>query len=286
MPNKATFIFADGRFGWTESYYDKNDQGSLENTGDAAVELANGRKQFLAGTTPKSGARPQLNVARISTVGVPRKTILIGLNGNKNVLNDIKNPVAQKPPADNPYSAIAVVLTLNSGRQSKRSFSGLSDQLILDQAIGSGTGLGKMEAFLKSLTTKGVWGALGYDRDTVNQSLVQDIVQGADGRVKLTLVAPVTPTEGECSQKVVVEDYTGAPGTPVINGIQTAVPDATGLNWTLDRVFKPVSPLCKGKLLLWEPETDLFNRFVITGPAKKSRGRPLRLPRGRSRSRR
>lgn len=283
MANRATFLFSDGKFGWTESYYDSNNAGAVPATMANAQRLAQSRQQALAGPASKGQLGPQLQAIRVSNVETPRKTLLAGINSSPNQLQSIKVSNPSAPAADNPYSAVGVVFGLTSGRQSKRSFSGLDDSVILDQELGSSTLLSKLDSFLATLRTGGVWGALSFDRATANQRPITAVAQNPKGQPQLTLSAALAPPAGVCSIKVAVIDYKGNAGTPSINGVFQGFPDATNAIWTLGRVFKPLDPLCLGIMMLWEPVVDLFVSSLITGPTKKSRGRNFRLPRGRAR---
>lgn len=287
MANFALLAFSDGAYGWSESYFDNNDENDQQVTKNNAVKLVASRSQFLGGPIKTGGDAPQVRYIRVGTIGVPRKTLLCDPYGNEEQLQNLKNLNPTNPAADNPYSALGCSFTTTAGHKSNRLFSGMSDKEILNQAIGAGALMPKFRNFCRNMVAEGIWGSLTYNRLTPNQSMVKTITQGADGRITMELMAAVAPTAGKCSQKVVIRDFKAAPGAPNINGIQNATPDATGLNWTLNRVYKPVGvPLCKGMLLLWEPAVDKFQQFIITGPSLKKRGGRLDQPRGRSRKKR
>lgn len=302
MPNRAQFFFSDGRYGWSEVYYDAT-AGSLAltETWTRAQKLASFRQNMLAtGAGVCKGGPctfPSLIWTRISNTANPRQTlfsnpsglILNGIQGQGLIGKQLISASESGVAPDNPYSAVGLILSLANGGQSKRSISGVPDEFICDQAFDPSNGWVKSaQAFVDSLIS-GPWGALQATHPSTPPagSVITAITQDAFGHPVITLT---TGLPVGCSVRLTVWNYVANTGTPSINGTYRAFPGpaTAGLAtvWTLRKVFTPLSPLCFGNAIVYTPAVTAFTNAVLTRPTKRSRGRPTALPRGRARIRR
>ena len=283
MPNRAEIEFGDGKYGWTESYYDNNDENSQELTETAARKLADSRAELLAGpsgTTPPT--QPVIERIVITTIGNPRLSRVVKFNNTSSkTIKNRSQPAGSAP--DNPYSAYGVTFQLQNGHKSPRAISGVPDAALTGQTGVKGlTGFfGALDRFIAHLTAdNSPWGALTFAPSPQPLNMITAITQDPNGRPTITPAEALVAPDGSCSLEVVIADYSPEPRTPSINGQHSAI--IVGENVMLKTVYKPLKPLCKGYIWLYEPAWSKFVGGTKTGPRKKNRGRPLNLPVGKS----
>lgn len=324
---KVTYFFGDGRYGWSETYYCLGQQSTLKPSGiinplltlPAAIQLAKARAAMLAAgaatcnfSNPAlSGSVPSLEYIRISQVGQQRNTAFYDpesgeIINSQNIAPSIATSKLQANPqltgygADNPYSAMEMLLNLGNGLVSKRALSGIPDVSICDQSWSNSTSpwYKLWKGFAVQLTN-GTWGVasnsiVANDVNVTGSQPIGLITQNALGQPVISLTVPLSFATGVNGCPVNYVQwfcYKSAPGSyPNLNGVYpVAGPiQVSGslypYQYTILRSFKPINPSRYGSVLPYPGPT--FTPIVaatLTRPIAKKRGRPFGLVRGRAR---
>lgn len=321
---KITMYFSDGKFGWSETYYTLAQVLLKTNLIDpisllpATVKLAQARASMLAGAPSGcslalagyQGSAPYLEYIRISQVGQPRNTAFYDpqsgqiINSGSLSASLSNNPLnvsglLSAETADNPYSAMEMLMTLSNGLTVKRSLSGIPDSVICDQAWNrSNSWYTLWLAFANALVTGG-WGVASNSITANNASLVgSEPITGISqidplGRPTITIpgaLSYATSINGCPDYRVLIYCYRSAPGGyPNLNGVYrvnlpqgSSAPAGTVLQ--IQRSFKPLNPSNYGSVMPYNgPFFSPIRAITLTRPVAKKRGRPFGLPRGRAR---
>lgn len=254
---KATFFITDGRYSWTESYYNTNGMtDGIKATQTAlgaimlqAVRLARFRAAMLPSSTVTnsqqstctSGSFPQLVYIRISQVGSPRNTLFFDPSGStltSSILQTNRVPpfksdkLLQLTQADNPYSGVQMELSLNNGLTSKRVLSGVPDNSICDQTVDSSSDFATLFNVFAAELVNTQWGVISSsvtanNNGSVPAGAVPILAWSADDpvfcRPTITVGSawPAATTPQGCgNQYVQVICYKSNPGPfPNLNGI-------------------------------------------------------------------
>jgi hypothetical protein len=319
--NKVTLFFGDGRYGWSESYYDNVTGNDLNTTLTKAIILGRVRSRLLAqGANPCQSIRctvPNLLYIRVSNVNNPRQTTFAKPDGVRITNNGNQVPWASSnsgsgwlsgfgdivgtAPADNPYSAVDMLWEMSDNSVVKRAISGVPDWLICDQTTDNTTAwTSQFQAFAINLVKN--WGSLtkkpifngGVPPGTAQQ--ITNVTQNAAGQPIITvtpgwpLFVAGSPFPNPCNTHITVFGFVPLKPAPTINGVYRAFAQGAAVGglytqWLLRQSFKPVGPpgpLCLGFAMPTAMNVLTITDVVLGGPMKKDRGRPFDLPRGKS----
>lgn len=286
MPNKLLIKFSDGNYGWSEAYYDNNGQGALAATLEAGQQLAALRANMLA-ANDATGTCIGPKIVSLTAVNVdnPRFTRTAMYQAGSAVTS-IKGSGNGTSSPDNPYSSVGLVLTNDRGHKCPRPISGVADDAISDQTLNKQNAFFGNAANFLSVLIAGAspWGSLVPALE--GDQKITNITQNANGQPILTLNAALAPAGDKCSYLLVISGYSGQPGTPNINGVFRADPNATYDVWTMFRRYAPLQPICMGMARLYVAAHSKYIDGYYSKPVKKNRGRPSGGPRGRSRKKR
>lgn len=328
---KVTFFFGDGRYGWSETYYRLLNSGSsigaggngqitpssLLGTLPDVIKLAQARANMLptavsaCGITAGGpvGSRPALEYIRVSQVGFPRNTVFYDpqsgdvVNSTALPASVTTNPLTNTTlladsPADNPYSAIEMEMTLANGLTSRRALSGVPDVNICDQNWSGGSWYQLWKVFAGVLVNGG-WGVASSSITANGRSIagaqpITSITQAdALGRPTIGVAVPLdfgTTLTGCPDFRVQIFCYRSMPGNlPNLNGVYrvnlppgTTAPRGTAMQ--LSRSFLPLQAFDLGMVMPYSgPGFTGILAATLTRTISKKRGRPFGLQAGRRR---
>lgn len=257
---KCLLQFDDGKFGWREEYYTSG-AGNLVQGSATKVDmtqmlpvfmpLIKARAKMLADRTNSSGCAgigkyagscngPVLTLVRLSQVDALRNSLLFNpLSGDVIARGDQSLSLSQAglnsagigSPADNPYSAVEMLMSLENGLTTKRALSGVPDATICNQAWSKSntSWYRKWKEFAKYLTA-GIFGTVssslganGFTLDTAGGTNIESITVATDCTLQVmpgTLASLVDAGKGFCpTHRFQIFCYKSKPGYVNLNGI-------------------------------------------------------------------
>lgn len=272
MPSSGTvkclMQFDDGKYGWREAYYANGSGNLLPNSNNQVnmvamlpvfLPLIKARAKMLAGPSNAvncggigsySGScnGPVLTQVRLSQTDFLRNSMIFNpisgdLVAGGTVADSLStvglNGLGIDQPADNPYSAIEMVMSLANGLVSKRALSGVPDGVVCDQSWSKTTNgwYGRWKSFAKVLTN-GSYGTVsssmasnGITQLNAGGTQITDITVASDCSltVQVASIAPLIQTSpGLCpATRFQIYCYDAKRGYKNLNGIYRGVINST-----------------------------------------------------------
>jgi len=272
---KATMIFVQGQYGWTESYFKANASPDLQTDMDSLKILAVKR-------IPLSGQQTTIDYLKVSDEEVSRDSLLFSYIANGG------NPPHGTSGKDSDVRFTAALIRRQNANHTKTSnllLRGVWDDVINASGFNSNDTAWRplFNAFAGELTsTASGWGFPAKDTATSKKVVISNVTQNVNGQLVFTV--PATTFAGPpwgYKSKVFIS---GVKGAVLANGSQIVTPTSDTSCTTVARI--PIFPYLGGGLMT--VNTLAFVKTAFADPlraVKRATGRPLFLSRGRSRVR-